>query len=395
MPRKSRATTTIQDIKNFANSKGGILLDNDEYYTYRKKYTFRCKEGHEFPSRWDGISHTRWCGKCCNKKYYQEDLERICEEKKIKFLSDKFENSYTSYNWRCHLGHIFTTDLGSIIRPEFNHCKKCSKMKYNIEDVKEECKKRNIECLEDIYKGSKYPMKFKLSDGELITLTYQQLQRKCIKCSTTRATYNVRGEKPKYCNSCKSFNMFDVRSKMCGSCGLFRSIKKYNHLCITCFMFQNPDHIITTKYRKKENQVVSKLKEEFKDYTLICDKQTGGCSKYRPDVLIDLYTHCIIIEIDEDQHKNYTCEEARTNQLFTDLGDRQLIIIRFNPDKYKDENNKVIRGIFSFDKENNIKIYSKKEYNIRMTKLIETVKENIPYKKDDLFKEFTLFYNVK
>ncbi len=46
-----------------------------------------------------------------------------------------------------------------------------------------------------------------------------------------------------------------------------------------------------------------------------------GCSKRRPDVLIPLSTHNIIVEIDEGQHKAYssTCEVSRINELFEDL----------------------------------------------------------------------------
>ena len=46
------------------------------------------------------------------------------------------------------------------------------------------------------------------------------------------------------------------------------------------------------------------IKEQFKEQVMIFDKQTGGCSKRRPDVYIDKFTHIVIIECDENQHKN-------------------------------------------------------------------------------------------
>jgi hypothetical protein len=80
---------------------------------------------------------------------------------------------------------------------------------------------------------------------------------------------------------------------------------------------------------------------------MIFDKAVdGGCSNKRPDVLIDLLTHSIIIECDEHQHKNYTCENKRTMQLFEDLGNRPLVMIRFNPDNYIDENGNKVEGCF-------------------------------------------------
>jgi hypothetical protein len=86
---------------------------------------------------------------------------------------------------------------------------------------------------------------------------------------------------------------------------------------------------------------------------MIFDKAVdGGCSKKRPDILIDLLLYSIIIECDEGQHKNYECENKRTMQLFEDLGNRPLILIRFNPDRYtgdlgsSPENNNKVEGCF-------------------------------------------------
>jgi hypothetical protein len=65
----------------------------------------------------------------------------------------------------------------------------------------------------------------------------------------------------------------------------------------------------------------------------------GGCSKRRPNFLFDLFTHTVIIECDENGHSNYdsTCETAKLNDTFTDLANRPMVLIRFNPDNYKDK----------------------------------------------------------
>jgi len=78
-----------------------------------------------------------------------------------------------------------------------------------------------------------------------------------------------------------------------------------------------------------------------------------GCSKRRPDVLINLPTHNIIVEIDENQHTMYgsTCEEKRVHQLFEDLDHMPLIMIRFNPDKYLIGENR-IKGAFKIHRGN-------------------------------------------
>jgi hypothetical protein len=41
------------------------------------------------------------------------------------------------------------------------------------------------------------------------------------------------------------------------------------------------------------------------------------CSKKRPDIYFELNKHCIIVEIDENQHNSYqnSCECARINEI--------------------------------------------------------------------------------
>jgi len=53
--------------------------------------------------------------------------------------------------------------------------------------------------------------------------------------------------------------------------------------------------------------------------------------------LVDFGYQIIIIEIDENQHRNYdcSCENKRIMELSQDLQHRPVILIRFNPDKYE------------------------------------------------------------
>ncbi len=91
-------------------------------------------------------------------------------------------------------------------------------------------------------------------------------------------------------------------------------------------------------------------------------------TKRRPDLFIDLYNCSLIIEIDENQHKNYdtTCDNKRTMEIFTALGNRPIIFIRFNPDNYDKQ-----KGIFSFSKDGIIK--TNDNYIPRINKLKECI----------------------
>jgi hypothetical protein len=99
-----------------------------------------------------------------------------------------------------------------------------------------------------------------------------------------------------------------------------------------------------------------------------------GCSKRRPDVLIPLSTHNIIVEIDEGQHKAYssTCEVSRINELFTDLDHLPLIMIRFNPDGYK-EGDTNHNSCFKLDNRNNVLVPDKNRLDPRLAVLKQEI----------------------
>jgi len=115
------------------------------------------------------------------------------------------------------------------------------------------------------------------------------------------------------------------------------------------------------------------LKDIFKDEIMIFDKQTGGCSKRRPDCYIDKFTHIVIIECDENQHRDTNCENKRTMELFQDFGNRPVVFIRFNPDSYIKDNKK-INSSFKMHKTLDVPVIREpKEWKLRLDLLKETI----------------------
>ena len=226
--------------------------------------------------------------------------------------------------------------------------------------------------------------------------------KKCIEegCKTI-PTYNIEGEKKAlFCFTHKKENMIDVVSKRCLTplCDTQPSKDGY---CSRCFYYTFPDKPQSRNYKSKEILVTNYIKENFNDYEITYDQIISqGCSRRRPDIFIELYTHCIIVEVDEDQHLSYdsTCENKRIVELYQDLGYRNIVYIRFNPDKYKvkDENDKVktIRSCFSKDKDRKIKIGSTKDWNHRLQKLKECIAKNIENIPSKSISYEYLFYDV-
>jgi hypothetical protein len=55
--------------------------------------------------------------------------------------------------------------------------------------------------------------------------------------------------------------------------------------------------------------------------------------------MVDLGSHLLIIEVDENKHSSYdcSCENKRLMLLSQDVGHRPIVFLRFNPDDYIDE----------------------------------------------------------
>jgi hypothetical protein len=190
-----------------------------------------------------------------------------------------------------------------------------------------------------------------------------------------RPTYNIEGSKKAlYCVTHKKEVMINVISKTCNSSWCYTRVQeKYDGYCLYCYMHLFPDKPVSRNYKTKEYAVVEYVKNKFPYLDWIADKIiNGGCSKRRPDLILDLGYQIIIIEIDENQHIDYdcSCENKRIMQLSQDLNHRPIIFIRFNPDDYKD-NDKNISTCWGQNKQGIcvVKPKKKEEWDNRLNKL--------------------------
>jgi hypothetical protein len=178
------------------------------------------------------------------------------------------------------------------------------------------------------------------------------------------------------CKNCKKDGMIDLANIKCKlGCDTRASTKRYRGYCSRCFFYTFPDEPITRNYKTKENIVVKYLNENFKEkYDSIEDRVIkGGCSLKRPDKLYDFGSHVVVIEVDENRHSGYNCENKRTMTIFQDIGNRPCVFIRFNPDSYTTEEGKKIKSPFSIKKETGLlQVSNKKELNKRLTHLKNT-----------------------
>ena len=160
-----------------------------------------------------------------------------------------------------------------------------------------------------------------------------------------QANYNILGQKAKYCVSHKTDDMININAKKCHLCAIY-VIKnnKYRGYCVRCFIHTFPTETVSRNYKTKERNVVDCIKTMFPDLDWKEDKIIYcGCSKRRPDMLLDIVYCVIVIEIDENQHTDYdsNCESKRMMEISQDVGHRPVVFIRFNPDEYKNASVKI------------------------------------------------------
>jgi hypothetical protein len=223
---------------------------------------------------------------------------------------------------------------------------------------------------------------------------------KCIICKSKQPSFGLPDDKiAKYCAKCKEPNMIDIIHPKCKSewCNT-RITNKYDGYCCYCFMHLFPDKQVSRNYKTKEKYVIDYIKEYFKEIDIIADKQIyGGCSRRRPDILIDLGYQIIIVEIDENQHINYdcSCENKRIMELSQDVGHRPIIFIRFNPDDYK-TNLKNITSCWGLNKKGicTIKKCKQEEWNERLIILKEQINYWLINKTSKLIEIIQLFYDT-
>ena len=204
--------------------------------------------------------------------------------------------------------------------------------------------------------------------------------KKCLECEV-RPTFNNEGQKKGlYCSTHKKEGMIDVLNKSCKSewCPTIPRNKKYDGYCLRCFIYLFPDKPVSRNYKTKEYSVLDFIKTKFPHFDFIADKIiSGGCSRRRPDLFLDMLYQIIIIEIDENQHTDYdcSCQNKRIMELSQDLGHRPIVFIRFNPDGYK-KDGKNITSCWGQNK-NGICVVKKskqKEWLERLNTLEEQIK---------------------
>jgi len=158
--------------------------------------------------------------------------------------------------------------------------------------------------------------------------------RRCKNCG--RMATVVDSEQQFFCSNHSSDDCKEL-GNLCSICYCEFLDGKDTEICLSCQLFLKEKKTVKTKQKEL---IVKKFLETNNIQIFSYDKTVrSGCSKRRPDFIIQTTWGNIIIEVDENQHRNSLydceCEIVRMKQIYFDIGIEFLLYIRFNPDSYK------------------------------------------------------------
>ena len=210
----------------------------------------------------------------------------------------------------------------------------------------------------------------------------------CYECGGSQICEH--GKQKSTCKECGGSAL--CKSSWCNT----RGISKYNGYCLNCCINICPDIQVSRNYKTKEKEVVDKIKEKYPDFTWIHDKKVeDGCSKRRPDLLLDMGDRIIIVEVDENKHTAYdcSCENKRLMEISKDLQHRPIIFIRFYPDSYIDKNGVKISSCWKVNGLGVLQIHKKIEWDERIEILNQQIQYWIDNKTNKTVEIIELFYD--
>jgi hypothetical protein len=92
---------------------------------------------------------------------------------------------------------------------------------------------------------------------------------------------------------CADHNNIQLKKKECKYCELKDDS---DYICQECYSNKNKKEWMTVR------QIRMRINTQFQYNS---SSMLNGCSKKKPDIYFELDTHCVIVEIDENQHNGY------------------------------------------------------------------------------------------
>jgi hypothetical protein len=159
-------------------------------------------------------------------------------------------------------------------------------------------------------------------------------------CGTLSLTYNVPGEKVGICCvRCKTPKMIDVKSKICPGysepCPVRTYVSRGNEYCMSC----DPDDRRRKRFKLHEEAFFDYVKDKIdvhkREYHVKFDQNDTSNKFARLDGIVFGDGIIVCIEVDENGHRDYDCDEHRMHLVNGELlqlyPDHNISWVRVNP----------------------------------------------------------------
>ncbi len=175
--------------------------------------------------------------------------------------------------------------------------------------------------------------------------------------------YAIYGKnEPLHCEDHKLEDEICWLVKRCSNCGRDKELLNKDNLCGICC--DKPFYEESKRMNKmKETIMVRYLRNNIKENKEILANRIidSTCNLYRPDILYDCGTHIVVVECDENQHKNYPWESCSINNSLEHMEEKRMyeimvayglpaIFLRWNPDNFK------VNGTINKKYNNNVRL---------------------------------------
>lgn len=165
----------------------------------------------------------------------------------------------------------------------------------------------------------------------------------------------------KQCIKCNENSVSNVLETICDPCRSLPNLRIFTQI---------------PRFSRKEHHFMVPLSKIYKSELVLDRTITNGKSSRRPDGFIDKLSYVVVIEIDEDQHKSYNCDDEykRLNDLALDVSHRPIALIRVNPDEYFTSSGELVPSAFYKTNANDLVVVTQ-EFNKRFTQLCQTIED--------------------
>jgi len=160
---------TRADMVRLARDHDGEFL-SEEFTDTRRKYRWRCKEGHTWEALPFHVIHGHWCPRCAGVgRGSIEEMRELARQKGGECLSNAYRNSTTKLRWRCGEGHEWEALPGPIKRgtwcPVCGIKKRADSRRASIDEIRAIALRRGGDCLSNEYVGPHKLLLWRCSEG--------------------------------------------------------------------------------------------------------------------------------------------------------------------------------------------------------------------------------------